>query len=532
MKNLLFLFIISSFLFADELPSKFDLRNYDGQNYVTSVKSQSGGTCWTFGAFAAMEGNLMFTDNWYQAGESGEPNLAEYHLDWWNGFNQYNNDDTNPVFGGGLVVHEGGDYRVTSAYLSRGEGAVREQDGQSFSMAPQRSDTSYQYFYPRNIEWYTAGSNLERIDLIKETIMYYGVLGTCMCYDSKFIEDNIHYQPPSSSLEPNHAVAIIGWDDAKVTGALGAGAWLVKNSWGSDWGDGGYFWISYYDKHACQHPEMGAISFQDVEIMEFDRVYYHDYHGWRDTRMDTWEAFNVFIAEAEQSITAVSFFTATDSVDYRVVIYDTFSNNQLTDKLSEVSGHIEYTGFHTIDLSQEVSLAVGNDFYVYVYLADGGHPFDRTSEVLVLLGASQLGTIVESSASAGESYYFDGSNWIDLTTENISANFCIKALAVSDPVSIKEQSIIAPEGFILEQNYPNPFNPNTVISYQLSTISDVHLTIYNALGQKVKTLVNERQAAGNYSATFNADGLATGVYLYKLTTNSKVVQTRKMVLMR
>ena len=73
-----------------------------------------------------------------------------------------------------------------------------------------------------------------------------------------------------------------------------------------------------------------------------------------------------------------------------------------------------------------------------------------------------------------------------------------------------------PNNFSLEQNYPNPFNPKTVISYKLAMNSDVELSIFNLLGQKVTTLVNKKQQAGSYQVEWDASGFTSGVYLYKL----------------
>jgi hypothetical protein len=70
--------------------------------------------------------------------------------------------------------------------------------------------------------------------------------------------------------------------------------------------------------------------------------------------------------------------------------------------------------------------------------------------------------------------------------------------------------------FVLRQNYPNPFNPTTAVSYQLSAVSKVKLVVYDILGRELATLVNEVKQPGTYSVLFNASGLASGMYLYRL----------------
>jgi hypothetical protein len=88
-----------------------------------------------------------------------------------------------------------------------------------------------------------------------------------------------------------------------------------------------------------------------------------------------------------------------------------------------------------------------------------------------------------------------------------------------------------PEEYVLNQNYPNPFNPSTTIVYALPETGNVRLDVFNILGQRVATLINERVAAGTHHVQFDASRLSSGMYIYRLRTPQAVI-TKRMTLIK
>jgi hypothetical protein len=107
--------------------------------------------------------------------------------------------------------------------------------------------------------------------------------------------------------------------------------------------------------------------------------------------------------------------------------------------------------------------------------------------------------------------------------------------AASDVLVDVSTCIGPPDSYELLPNYPNPFNPETKIPYRVgkeaTTAGIVRVAVYDLLGREVAVLVNERKAPGSYEVTFHADGLASGLYVSRLTAGG-LVQTQKMFLVR
>jgi len=98
-------------------------------------------------------------------------------------------------------------------------------------------------------------------------------------------------------------------------------------------------------------------------------------------------------------------------------------------------------------------------------------------------------------------------------------------------VGVSNELSVIPDKFILHQNYPNPFNPETIIRYQLSFYSDVSLKVFDVLGNEVAELVNIKQPAGSYSVKFDAGGLPSGIYFYRLDAGN-FSQVKKMMVLK
>jgi hypothetical protein len=154
--------------------------------------------------------------------------------------------------------------------------------------------------------------------------------------------------------------------------------------------------------------------------------------------------------------------------------------------------------------------------------------------------------VVEEFAGSGLAGTLDGDaltarfywpNRIDCNpagdTLYISEYYSHAVRMITDFVTTVEEEIkLSPQDFQIEPNYPNPFNLATNISLILSKQGVIHLSIYDTQGQEVAILVNEQLSAGDYNYVFDAKGLASGVYLIRLSVGNNIFTTKKMMLLK
>lgn len=135
------------------------------------------------------------------------------------------------------------------------------------------------------------------------------------------------------------------------------------------------------------------------------------------------------------------------------------------------------------------------------------------------------GSVINENFDSGEGSF-------TITNESIrSINLILKA---SGLVDVKDENL--PHTYSLKQNYPNPFNPSTAIEFTLPVKSEVTLTVYNMIGEKIRTIANRSFSAGTHKINFNAKNLPSGIYIYSISTQGnkgrQFNMSRKMILLR
>lgn len=368
-----------------EYPESYDMREL---GLVGSTKSQGTyGTCW---AFATVESALsgILSSNPLE-------NLSEWHLAYFT----YTGNDAIEFYSKGedsSPFYKGGNSSFAVTTLSKWFGFVSED------VAPYGSSTTLddslktmsQYHltdaYSFNGAFSTSLDTSYRMNDIKQSILD----GHSVMLDIYFSSSSEYYSQTDSSFyypnmdsKVNHEVTIVGWDDnfysydGITNKPQSKGAWLVKNSWGYDFGQYGYCWISY------ENPIMiDATSFIVEDSNNYTHNYYLDDYGWvtsinsldESSNANSPSAYydyasNIFTSQTDEDICAVSLYTTDYDVDYTISIYtnlDDDTNPTSGTLQSTTSGSIHQMGYHTIELETPVSVDIGEKYSVVVRLSN------------------------------------------------------------------------------------------------------------------------------------------------------------------
>ena len=396
--------IISDNLEARSIPYKY---NYEDEGRVPPVSNQGSlGTCWAFASLTALESSLMPEETY---------SFSVDHMSLSNSFN--------------LGQESGGDYAMSMAYLLAWQGPVLEKDDP--------------YGDGVTTEGLEAVKHVQEIQIIeskdfetiKKMIFKYGGVQSSFYASSlnNHTGNTKYYNAETNSYcyignqKPNHDIVIIGWDDNYPKENFNAdiegdGAFICRNSWGSDFGNNGDFYISYYDTNIGVH---NVVYTRVDDNDNYDRIYQTDlcgYVGQLGYGEESAYFANAYTAKEDEKIMAVGFYATGIDTEYSVYICENFQDISSLSKRSEpvMTGKVKNSGFYTIDLDNSVTLKAGQKYAVIIRITtpNSGRPVaveyaynEQTSSVIL---------------DDGEGYVsLKGITW-ENTEEKNGCNVCLK----------------------------------------------------------------------------------------------------------
>lgn len=448
---------------ATVLPSKYNLAD---ENLVTKVKNQNPyGTCWAFSAISSLESSLVKSGN-----ADSSVDLSEKHLIWFN-YNGADNSEDKSLYAGNDTYSSagyspfllGGSMYMASSTLMRRYGAADESKAPYEFSSGTELDSSLKYasdiylknttFLPETVSFTTddygnvtyqelLDNNTVAVSIkeIKENIYTKGaVAASYYCSDSmtgntsndkywnntyKSYYFNARLSGENNYQGPNHGITLVGWDDSFsknnfATAAPKDGAWIVKNSWGSNWGNNGYFYLSYYDlsfnEPVMFEAENAEYKSDGTTEHEYKNIYQYDGIGFGDAQIydygkDAYKSANFFTARGNEKLAAISVSSLYDNCTVNYEVYKNLTsdvNPTLGKLVAKGSESFANNGYFTIPLAAPVELSEGEKYAVVINICftSGGQDYS------ILACETQYGSYTNIEVNDNQSSYYSKGKW-------------------------------------------------------------------------------------------------------------------------
>ena len=385
------------------LPAAYDLRNRDR---VSPVRDQGEfGTCWAFASLGALESVDMPKES-----------------------NVYSVDHMSKNNGFSLELSEGGEHTMSIAYMASWKGPVLDKDD-PYGDGETNSDL-------KAVKHLEEAIIIDQRDdeKIKSAIYKYGAVESSIYMEMPYgYNSSPYYDETNASYcydgeeKANHDLVVVGWDDNYPKEKFKKvpehnGAYLCKNSWGEEFGDKGFFYVSYDDANICKK---SIVYTRTGNADNYDNIYQSDQLGWIGQMGFNKESAyfaNVYTANADETLEAVSFYATGDNTSFKVFIVEDYKDQKsLNGGRKEIGkGETRYPGYYTVDLSKKVELKKGQKYAIIMSIKTPG------SERPIAIECDGGNRTKDFDLTDGEGYMsLYGENW--MSAEESEANICLKA---------------------------------------------------------------------------------------------------------